>query len=390
MKNKKLVYIDDIPTPYRLDVHKAIAKKWEGEYKVLYLASEEPGRSWDLDFTNLDFEVIPGIQISLPFKSNPFAFKWNRLIYRYLNCIKPDYVVLSGYIHPSIIYAFYWCRKNRIPYGVACETSCLSTKCDGVSWQIKKRIFGSVVKNMSFGLPQGKDSAEYLNLLGNGSFPMFPFPNTPNPNRFIDLSKNLNKSNKISHVLSLYGIPKNKRVILFVGRLIEAKRPDDLIRAFEKVYLEYNNSLVLFIGDGPLMGQLVKKSKSMPIIFTGWIKDQDHIALLMAYSTVFVLPSEHEPWGAVVNEALASGTPVLASNKVVSGRELIRDGMNGFVFDVGDTNKLSNYLCKLLSSKDSILLDMSKNAQSTALEFDHNYAADNLIKAALESEKCIY
>ena len=95
-----------------------------------------------------------------------------------------------------------------------------------------------------------------------------------------------------------------------VGRLIDAKRPLDLLSAFLRLGPVAADALLVFVGDGPLLPALKTAAAGDPrIVFTGWVADPAKTAGLMAISSLFVLPSQHGTWGAVVNEAMAAGFP---------------------------------------------------------------------------------
>jgi glycosyltransferase involved in cell wall biosynthesis len=69
---------------------------------------------------------------------------------------------------------------------------------------------------------------------------------------------------------------------------------------------------------------------------------------------LFVLPSDYEPFGVVVNEAMLCGCPVVVSNKVGSGYDLIRHGENGFIYPCGDVDKLTKILADILSNREKL------------------------------------
>ena len=72
---------------------------------------------------------------------------------------------------------------------------------------------------------------------------------------------------------------------------------------------------------------------------------------LYAAADVFVLPSRHDGWGLVVNEALGAGLPIVVSDRVGAGRDLVKDGENGFVFPSEDVDALASCLARLAESK---------------------------------------
>ncbi len=382
-RGPRLYYLDDIPTPYRLGVQRRIAQGWKSAFRIAYCAEAEPGRDWSLDFDGLDVEFLPGRQWRPPLQRNPFSFKWNPTVLESLEAFQPDVVVLSGYAHSTMRRAARWCRRNGIPYGMACETSCRSSHCDGWRWALKRYLVGPLVRDMAFGLPVGRESAEYLRKLGAHKVPMLFFPNTPDTTAIISDADMIREDASAEKALRLrLGIPPNKKILLFVGRLIDAKRPLDAIDAFLKLDPQLRSEATLVIvGDGELRGAVeAKVSEGSRIVCLGWLSDTKLLAKLMGISACMLLPSAHEPWGAVVNEAMAAGIPVIASDKVCSAIELITDGVHGFIHPVGDIDKITKALRSILEDEQQ-QLRMGHAARHQAEAHGEKFAASNLLKA---------
>lgn len=379
----RLLYVDDIPTPYRLGVHRLVAKRWPGSYKVLFLADAEPGRDWSFDFTGLDMEILPGRQFRPRGQVNPFSIKWNPTIVRAMKAFRPDVVALSGYIHPPVIRAAHWCLTQRVPYAVVCETSCRSTACSGWRWRARRVALAWIVRNMAFGLPVGLEAADYLRRFGSSEAPMYYFPNTPDTSAIAAEADRVRDAGLEASLRRAFGIEAEAPVVLFVGRLIDAKRPVDVLDAFQQLGERTRKAVLVIVGDGPLMPTLVERARGSHVVFTGWLRDPLQTAGLMAISRMLVLPSAHEPWGAVVNEALAAGTPVVASDRVTSAVELIEDSINGYLFPVGDVRALSGRICDVLALDEAGRAHVSTAARTTATLYGHEFAARNLIEGAL-------
>ena len=147
-----------------------------------------------------------------------------------------------------------------------------------------------------------------------------------------------------------------KKVILYVGRLDTKKNLKMLIESFAQVSIKEPSAILTFVGDGPERKSLELRAKrcglSHKVYFIGHCEGYN---LLFWYviGSFLVLPSTWEPYGAVVNEALLSGMPVLCSSEA-GARVLIQDGKNGYVFNPYDVNVLSNLLEKMLMDVPSI------------------------------------
>jgi glycosyltransferase involved in cell wall biosynthesis len=381
MTARRLYYLDDIPTPYRVGVQRRVAAEWGGPMRIAYCAASEPGRTWNLDLSDLDIEVLRGKQWRPARQVNPMSLKWNVGIWSSLAAFKPDVVVLSGYVHPTIYMAAYWCQKHGVPYAIASETTVRSTHLTGPRWYLKKIVAGWLVKRMAFGLPTGREAAEYFHTLGATDKPMYFFPNTPDTTLIVNEAESIKCRDGGNALRASIGIPVNVPIILFVGRMIEAKRPLDLVHAFRKLRPEAGGVVLVMVGDGELLPAVKAAAAGLPVIFTGWLKDTVITTGLMAISRVLVLPSQHETWGAVVNESMAAGTPVVASNRVGAAIEMIESGVTGFVYPVGDVDALAEALIQLISAEE-LCAKMGREARQVAISKNHVFAASNLISGA--------
>ena len=134
-------------------------------------------------------------------------------------------------------------------------------------------------------------------------------------------------------------------MILYSGKLIDKKRPLDLLRAFQ--LLENENALLFYLGDGPLRGKIeeeVKKHQIENVIISGFI-NQSEIGQIYNMSDVFVMCSGiGETWGLSVNEAMNFGLPIIVSGTCGSAYDLVENGQNGFIFKEGDIGEMKMHL----------------------------------------------
>jgi glycosyltransferase involved in cell wall biosynthesis len=137
---------------------------------------------------------------------------------------------------------------------------------------------------------------------------------------------------------------EGKRILLFVGRLATEKRIDRLLQAFSQIHDLFADVCMVLVGDGPQREWLQELAKELGVedrvIFTGRVEGAPLYAWYRL-GGLFVLPSDLERFGAVVNEALLAGIPVVCSNKA-GARVLIQDGANGTVVDVSEPAKLKS------------------------------------------------
>lgn len=155
----------------------------------------------------------------------------------------------------------------------------------------------------------------------------FYFPIIQDENRLL---RRLNDSQKKSFELSDRYQLKNKKVLLFVGRLVALKNIDKVISIVNE--LKYDNIKFVIVGNGPCEAEWKNCAGSnSEIIFLGR-KEGDELYAWYNLADWFILPSYREAFGAVTNEALIAGCKCLVSKKAGSA-SLINEGINGYTFD---------------------------------------------------------
>jgi glycosyltransferase involved in cell wall biosynthesis len=154
-----------------------------------------------------------------------------------------------------------------------------------------------------------------------------------------------NKPEKLKKRLGLEG----KKIILSVGYLQEYKGFQYLIQAYARMKNEDPKVVLILVGDGPYKEELsrITKEKGVNVIFTGYVSD---LELVDYYSIadVFVLPSLDDPWGYVINEAMVCGCPIIATSNVGASKDLVKNGINGYIIQPGNVSQLCYTVKKIL------------------------------------------
>jgi glycosyltransferase involved in cell wall biosynthesis len=146
------------------------------------------------------------------------------------------------------------------------------------------------------------------------------------------------------------GIAPDEAVVVYSGKLIERKRVEDLLLAASRVGAKM---AVLIIGDGPCRSRLLEATVRLgvKVLFVGF-QNQTQLARYYVCGDVFVLPSRHETWGLVLNEAMLFEMPVIATTAVGAGVDLIEPHVTGFSYRSGDITRLAEYLELLAADPD--------------------------------------
>ena len=153
-------------------------------------------------------------------------------------------------------------------------------------------------------------------------------------------------------VRASWGVSPNDTLIVFSAKLQPWKRPLDLLRAFAEANLP--NTVLLFAGTGPLLPQLESEAASFGVAsrvrFLGFL-NQSQLPAFYTAADLLVLPSEFEPFGLVVNEAMCCGCAVAVSDRCGAARNLVAPVDPEFVFPYGDIGALVKILKAITADK---------------------------------------
>ena len=144
------------------------------------------------------------------------------------------------------------------------------------------------------------------------------------------------------------GARPNERVLLYVGRLAPEKRLDLLAEALPHLA----NTRLVLVGDGPARPILERRLSGAPAHFTGYLRGDD-LATAYASADLFVFPSDTETFGQVIQEAMASGLPVVAA-RAGGAIDLVRPGETGALFTPGNVTDLCGRVRQVLEAPDRV------------------------------------
>ena len=165
------------------------------------------------------------------------------------------------------------------------------------------------------------------------------------------------------------------RLVLSVGQFIYRKGFDILLKAWKNCPTE---DKLLVIGDEPTEEMLsLKENLELCNIFFCGFKNKEELSNYYKASDLFVLPTREDIWGLVINEAMAYGLPVITTNRCVAGRELIDNGINGYLVPVNNIDALSNCI-------NTALYGNLKEMATSCLNRIKDYSIENMAKAHIE------
>jgi glycosyltransferase involved in cell wall biosynthesis len=325
----RVVVLHNIISPHVTPIFQALAK--EVELEVVYCAAGEANRTWNEKPEGYHYQVLRHTAIQLKGK-DLFTYFINPDILRVLKELKPDVVIIAGWDLLSYQLACLYCKLKKIPYilwsgSTRYEPSWRRSLSWGLVWAMIKGASGYVA--------YGSRAQEYLQDFGALSDKITIALNSTRPDYYHLPSLSDKTTAALQKKLGL----ENKRVILFYGQLIERKGVDLLLDAFALLQSTHQDLGLLIVGTGqekPALLEQVQELGLSGVVFVDNPADEQ-MAKYFYLSEVLVLPSREEVWGLVVNQALLCGLPVVVSDKVGAGPDLVIPGKTGAIFALDDS-----------------------------------------------------
>ena len=299
MKCYDFIYLTNTPSFYKLNLCNEIAK----EHNLLLVLYGYGGEAVNKELKDdgrfcFDYYFLhPGDA----HKRSKWQTFWRLL--KLMRKVEVHKIIYAGWMSPEYnVYAFLSPKSKNV---MVCESSILDVSFAGLAGWVKKRI----INRMGVALPSGKPHAEL--------FYSIDFKGCVHITGSVGI---FNKGER-----KLIERPRQPIRYLYVGRLVEVKNIGLLIDEFNR-----NGKPLTIVGNGALE-QMLKQQANDNITFLGFVENEKLGDIYQAHD-VFILPSKYEPWGLVVEEALYWGLPVIVSDKVGSGRDMVRDLHTGNIF----------------------------------------------------------
>lgn len=291
-----------------------------------------------LESENFDAVIIPPLDNIKALKISKFILKYKKQFY-----------------YDVVLFWEKWeAPKNKQPF--------LKKIKNKIQYLFSKRIINKLDKAIA----AGSKSKEYFENFNMDKDKIFVAYDGVNDIKLLSEDYELKKSQ--------YKI-KNKKIILFFGRIIKRKGLEILIDALADID---NNYLLLICGDGPELEncqKLASEKLKIEYIFLGHISPQER-GDYFSLADIFVLPSYFyqgipEAWGLTVNESLCYNTPVVATNAVGSAFDLIINGKTGYIAKENDVASLRNCIEEAFLLNKEVIQKNKKhiNSMTMAREF---------------------
>jgi glycosyltransferase involved in cell wall biosynthesis len=321
----KVVFITIVPSPYQRDLFEALAARNDVDLSVYYLEASSPDSPWPEKPLRPFERIMPGFWVSL-------GGVRGHLNWRLPSFSQGDITVLSSFTSLTGQWLMRRSLRGRrwLFWGERLRQN------SGLRAFMQRKLIVPI-SNASGIVGIGRAAEEDY----HGRFPHLPHFNIP---YHCDLS-------------ALFSIrprcaPSGPITFFFCGQMIWRKGIDLLLLAFNQLIMDGFDARLLLVGreaELPNYLEMVSPVSRAQIHYEGF-KAPEHLPKYFEKSDVLVLPSRHEGWGVVVNQALAAGLAIITSDAVGAGLDFVDNGVNGMRIEAGDVQALYSAMKVFISN----------------------------------------
>jgi glycosyltransferase involved in cell wall biosynthesis len=363
-----MVYIE--PTPYIIALIDKL-RLVEGDSIEAYYITTNMSQLWELRLES--GHVLP----------RGFLARMQALRRALTRDREPTILHLAGWGHPVLLGALLMARSLRIPVAVESDTA---ERRPDRSWRdfwrhwVKKLLYPPLFRLPSRFLPGGTRQARYLGRYGVKQERMTIAQMTVDVcaiRRFCSQDREAVRA----AARARWGMSADARIVLFVGRLEVAKGLQELLSAFARAVIEENDLCLAIVGDGSLRAHVeaIAAKPDCRVTYLGRLSGDDVLRGYLA-ADLLVLPSLFEPWGLVINEAMACGLPVIVSDRVGCAEDLVRPGETGLIVGAGREIDLTSAI-RQLARDEPARRHMGQAAERLISDWTLGNEARNIVSA---------
>ncbi len=338
----RVAVVSPEPTPYRSPLFDRIAERADVDLTVVYAACSVASRRWSVDPRHravyLRGFVIPGLRRALR-----HDYPVTPGIRGALRDSSPHVVVVSGWSTFASQGAIGWCRAAGVPYVLLVESHDFGPR---AAWRnlIKGAVVPRLLRGAAGVLVVGSLARDSVVARGAAPERVRVFANT------IDVAAWERRADELAarrpELRASLGAEVEDVLVLSAARLASEKGLKTLVEAVAET--EERRVLLVVAGEGPERAQLERLARERGVrLHLAGDLDTERLAEAYVAADVFALLSLREPWGVVVNEAAASGLPLVLSDRVGAAHDLLRDGENGALVPAGDSAAAARALRRL-------------------------------------------
>jgi glycosyltransferase involved in cell wall biosynthesis len=373
MKKLRIAVLNSHPIQYFAPLYAYLNTDPGLEVTALYMTdwslrqntTEDPGFgravTWNIDLMSGYPSVFLGKAARTRSPGKTFYSLWAPEVWKELRSGRYDALLLPGHQYAANLIAMAAALSMRMPILVRGETH-LELPRRGLKALIRRPVMGFFYGLCSRCMAIGTANAAFYRAMGVPPERIFPMPYTVDNARFT--APNGTGDAERAAWRERFAIPPSIPAILYAAKFTRRKHPELVLEAARRLRERTKRPFTIVLcGSGELEPELRAFCATHGldnVVFTGFV-NQAELPMLYGACDVFVLPSEVEPWGLAVNEAMCAGLPIVVSREVGCVADLVSDGVNGFTPEAGDIEGLTGALLKLIENPD---LRKSQGAES--------------------------
>lgn len=331
-----VVYWNNIPTPYFVERFNALRAVSGIRFEAWFNERTLAHRSWNVheDEWHFSHRYVPQRRLARSSVTLPIASSLLRT--------RRPALLVSLFAEPAFILG--WMQARQLGIKTSFRVLAPSER-----WFPRAR-YKEFLKRYMFtradGLfVPGRDAASYVASYGVEADRVRVEPQVSDASFFASEAERARPDrDRIRSELGVSGL-----VFVYVGRLWWGKGVHEMLRAFALALRELPDTSLIVVGDGEELGAMKKASEKIDsdrIVFAGF-RQRPEVPALLAASDVFLFPTLGDPYGLVVDEAMAAGLPVISTTAAGEIRDRVRDGETGYLVAPGDPRAMAQRMVRL-------------------------------------------
>lgn len=319
IQRPRVVYWNNIPSPYMVERFNAVADRGNLDFEAWFNDRREPDRSWDVDESQWRFRYryLPAVG------GGRWRFNLTPML---LSREAPDLLV-SLYAEPSFILGWWMARARGARTAFWCEVT-FDSWVPRARW--KERLKRHLFRRIDGVITVGADGRAFASRYGVPNDRIFFAPHVIDVEHFSrGRAAALPDRERLREELGLRGV-----TFIFVGRLWWGKGLKELIDAFAQLQRRAEGEVsLLLVGDGADERAIAGRAQAEGLhnVVLAGFKQKAELPRYYAAADVFVFPTLGDPYGLVVDEAMACSLPIVSTSSAGEIGDRIEDGVNGFI-----------------------------------------------------------
>jgi glycosyltransferase involved in cell wall biosynthesis len=356
----RLAYLVSHPIQYQVPLLRRIAAEPDIDLTVLYGSDfsvrgyKDDGfgvdMKWDVPLLDgYKYEILPALRDT---GTQTFAAPLNYGIVKRLrgrNGQAPyDVLWVHGYAMVNSLVGMVAAKALGIPVLMRSDSTLIDRPRGGAKQAVKKLFFAGLRQMIDGVLTVGTLNEEYWHASVGNSVQSFRMPYAVDNDFFRRRSEEA--ASRRGELLDELKMEAGRPVILFASKLQYRKHADHLLEAYRRLLGRTSTApYLVIVGDGEARAELERVAAGLEDVRFCGFRNQSELPRFFDLSTVFVLPARHEPWGLIVNEVMNASRPVIVTDDVGAYPDLVTNGVEGYVYPVGDIAALTEALDRVIS-----------------------------------------